>query len=121
MKNIIEIFHCTPFIEVGNTREYIDRIIDDTPTAYNVEKVVEELEQDIDFDIDDAGEPCSNLLAEVRNDMIKKYIQIVRTGGCEEIKSCSTCKNNVEYPPPHTCDICTSLDQDREYEMWKAK
>lgn len=34
---------------------------------------------------------------------------------------CSTCKNNVEFPPPHTCDICTSLDQDEEYSMWEAK
>lgn len=39
--------------------------------------------------------------------------------GC--IVNCSTCKNNVEFPPPHTCDICTSLDQDEEYGMWEAK
>lgn len=32
-------------------------------------------------------------------------------------KDCSTCKNNVEFPPPHTCDICTSLEQEEEYEM----
>ena len=37
------------------------------------------------------------------------------------IVNCSTCKNNVEFPPPHTCDICTSLDQDEEYGMWEAK
>ena len=37
------------------------------------------------------------------------------------IVNCSTCKNNVEFPPPHTCDICTSLDQDEEYSMWEAK
>lgn len=36
-------------------------------------------------------------------------------------KDCSTCKNNVEYPPPYTCDICTSLDQEEEYEMWEEK
>lgn len=36
------------------------------------------------------------------------------------IKNCSTCKNhNSEIP--HTCDICTSLDQEREYEMWEVK
>lgn len=34
---------------------------------------------------------------------------------------CSTCKNNVEFPQPHTCDICTSLNQEEEYEMWEAK
>lgn len=34
--------------------------------------------------------------------------------------SCRTCKNNVEFPPPHTCDMCTSLDTD-DYYMWKPK
>lgn len=34
---------------------------------------------------------------------------------------CSTCKNNVEYPPPHTCDICTSLDNNELYSMWEPK
>ena len=38
-----------------------------------------------------------------------------------KIKNCSTCKNNVEFPPPHTCDICTSLDQEEEYGMWEAE
>lgn len=38
-----------------------------------------------------------------------------------KIKNCSTCKNNVEFPPPHTCDICISLDQEEEYSMWEAK
>lgn len=38
-----------------------------------------------------------------------------------KVKNCSTCKNNVEFPPPHTCDICTSLDQDEEYGMWEEK
>lgn len=38
-----------------------------------------------------------------------------------EIRNCSTCKNNVEFPPHHTCDICTSLDQEEEYGMWEAK
>lgn len=37
------------------------------------------------------------------------------------VVNCSTCKNNVEFPPPHTCDVCTSLDQDEEYGMWEAK
>lgn len=38
-----------------------------------------------------------------------------------EIKNCSTCKNNVKFPPSHTCDICTSLDQEEEYEMWEER
>lgn len=39
----------------------------------------------------------------------------------DRVVNCSTCKNNVEFPPPHTCDICTSLDQEEEYGMWEAK
>lgn len=38
-----------------------------------------------------------------------------------KIKNCLTYKNNVEFPFPHTCDICTSLDQEEEYEMWEDK
>ena len=38
----------------------------------------------------------------------------------QTIRNCSTCKNNVEFPPPHTCDICTSLDQEERYEMWES-
>lgn len=37
------------------------------------------------------------------------------------VVNCSTCKNNVEFPPPHTCDVCTSLDKDEEYGMWEVK
>lgn len=36
-------------------------------------------------------------------------------------KTCKTCANNVEYPPAHTCDVCTSLDAEEEYEMWSPK
>lgn len=32
---------------------------------------------------------------------------------------CETCINNVEIPPPHTCDICTSLDE-MDFCMWEA-
>ncbi len=39
----------------------------------------------------------------------------------QTIRNCSTCKNNVEFPPPHTCDICTSLDQEERYKMWGSK
>lgn len=39
----------------------------------------------------------------------------------QTIRNCSTYKNNVEFPPPHTCDICTSLDQEERYEMWESK
>ena len=33
-------------------------------------------------------------------------------------KSCDNCVNNMDYPPPHTCDICTSLEID-DYYMWE--
>lgn len=38
-----------------------------------------------------------------------------------KVKNCSTCKSNVAFPPPHTCGICTSLDQYEEYGMWEMK
>lgn len=41
--------------------------------------------------------------------------------GIQTIRNCSTCKNNIEFQPPHTCDICTSLDQEEEYGMWEEK
>ena len=41
--------------------------------------------------------------------------------GMQTIRNCSTCKNNVEFPPPHTCDICTSLEQEEEYGMWEER
>lgn len=36
------------------------------------------------------------------------------------IKNCRTCVHNVAYPPPHTCDICDSLDEEL-YWMWEPK
>ena len=36
---------------------------------------------------------------------------------------CGTCANHPDrndgYEPPHTCDICTSLDSKEEFEMWE--
>lgn len=35
-------------------------------------------------------------------------------------RNCKTCRQSeLEYPEPHTCDMCTSLDAAGEYEMWK--
>ena len=61
---------------------------------------------------------------EVENQILENAAEIeadydVDISDC--VVNCSTCKNNVKYPPPHTCDICTSLDQDKEYGMWEAK
>lgn len=36
------------------------------------------------------------------------------------VVNCSTCKNH-HADIPHTCDICTSLDQEEKYGMWEAK
>jgi len=35
------------------------------------------------------------------------------------IKKCSNCINHVEYPDPHTCDICTSLNEE-DFCMWES-
>ena len=61
---------------------------------------------------------------EVENQILENAAEIqadydVDISDC--VVNCSTCKNNVKYPHPHTCDICTSLDQDEEYGMWEAK
>ena len=128
MESIVKIFHCKPFIEVGNTYEYIDKIIDDESTAFDMDMVLDQLE--------DYGKYKGVL--KLNNDSCENYIpvsvakQIVKSKGLggvlgymaendEVVKDCSTCKYNVEYPPPHTCDICMSLDQEEEYEMWEGK
>jgi hypothetical protein len=39
--------------------------------------------------------------------------------------TCNNCKNSPQnnngYCPPHTCDICTSLDEEEEFGMWNFK
>lgn len=61
---------------------------------------------------------------EIRNKILEESYELdeeydTATSDC--VVNCSTCKYNVEFPPPHTCDICTSLDQEEEYSMWEAK
>lgn len=61
---------------------------------------------------------------EIRNQILEEAAELDEeydTDVSDCIVNCSTCKNNVEFPPPHTCDICTSLDQEEDYEMWEAK
>lgn len=36
-------------------------------------------------------------------------------------RNCSTHKNNIDFPSPHTGDICISLEDEEEYKMQKAK
>ena len=45
---------------------------------------------------------------------IETYVELA-------VINCSTCKNNIEFPPPHTCDECNSLDQLTNYCMWEHK
>lgn len=61
---------------------------------------------------------------EIRNQILEEAAELDEeydTDVSDCIVNCSTCKNNVEFPPPHTCDICTSLDQEEDYGMWEAK
>lgn len=44
LKSIIRIFRCKPFIKVGDTYEYIDKIIDDESIAFNMDVVLNQLE-----------------------------------------------------------------------------
>ncbi len=107
--------------------DYIE-CIHEQPLAFDVDMVLEQLENYGKFKgvlkLDD--DKCENYI------LVSDAKQIVRGRGLggvlgylkenkELVKDCSTCKNNVEYPPPHTCDICTSLDQEEEYEMWEEK
>lgn len=43
MKDIVKRFGCKPYIEVGNKCEYVHDIIDEQPTAYDTNKVEEEM------------------------------------------------------------------------------
>ena len=81
-----------------NGRDFIKRIYDSMQEYDKIEEIKEQILEDAaeieaDYDVD-----------------ISDYVV-----------NCSTCKNNVEFPPPHTCDICTSLDQEEKYGMWEAK
>lgn len=93
---------------------------DNTRTAFSqkVTSYMPEVMQTLDFLIgkfekEEIEEQISEDAAELETDYD------VEVSDC--VHNCSTCKNNVEFPPPHTCDICTSLDQDEEYGMWEAK
>lgn len=58
-------------------------------------------------------------LSEIQNNPFVNNLDILTEFSGIKI-NCSTCKNNVEYPPPHTCDMCTSMNQ-KMYCMWEAK
>lgn len=44
MKSVIKLFGCKPYIEVGNTYEYLDKIIDDEVTSFDIDVVLDQLE-----------------------------------------------------------------------------
>ena len=61
---------------------------------------------------------------EMENEQILEITEKLGVGYDSEnsnvIKNCRTCAHNVEYPPPHTCDICDSLNEEL-YWMWEPK
>ena len=93
---------------------------DYTRTAFTqkVTSYMSEVMQTLDFLIGEfEREQIQEQISEEAYELDEEY----DTDVSDCIVNCSTCKNNVEFPPPHTCDICTSLDQDEEYGMWEAK
>ena len=77
MKSVIKIFGCKPYIEVGNAYEYVDKIIDDEVTLFDIDMVLDQLE--------DYGKYKGVLMC--NGDKNENYIpvsaakQIVKTGG----------------------------------------
>lgn len=60
-------------------------IIDNQPTAYDIDKVVNELEKRIEPNVDcETGEPCNNPCVDCENDTISKCIVTVIAGGIEK-------------------------------------
>lgn len=68
------------------TLECVMQSLDDTETAYEIDKVVEQLENKIDPNVDiDTGEPCNNWVVDMQNKLIGECIDIVKAGGKHEI------------------------------------
>lgn len=86
MRDIIKRFGCKPYIEVGNKSEYVHNIIDEQPTAYDPDKVVETIDEAlIEFndgtsctecvfkDVCDEGyEGCTEAMVAVCKDIVRK-------------------------------------------------
>lgn len=84
------------------------------------DKRIVELEKKVS-DMNDTIKTIGNQNRKLKRNKERYQEQLTEVLYKGKIKNCSTCKNNVEFPPPHTCDICTSLDQEEEYEMWEAE
>lgn len=85
MEDIIKICKCQPYLE-GMQSEivYIQDVVDEQPTAFNVDKVVEQLEKShfhTDATFDDDGY-CNDDSEEVVN--LNEAIEIVRSGGLDD-------------------------------------
>lgn len=92
--------------------------------TYSKEELIEMLEENDAYNrqlLEDMQE-LKDVVKKLFSDYDKIHNPIpVKHEKPEEIRNCSTCANNLEYPLPHTCDICTSLDQEDEFSMWRAK
>lgn len=76
MEDIIRRFGCKPYIEVGLICEYVHDIIDAQPTAYDVESVVDKLDDKIEI-------TWKHDYVGGRKDAFKEAIDIVKKGGVE--------------------------------------
>lgn len=85
MEDIIKICKCQPYLE-GMQSEivYIQDVVDEQPTAFNVDKVVEQLEKShfhTDATFDDDGY-CNDDSEEVVN--LNEAIEIIKAGGIDD-------------------------------------
>ena len=85
MEDIIKICKCQPYLE-GMQSEivYIQDVVDEQPTAFNVDKVVEQLEKShfhTDTTFDDDGY-CNDDSEEVVN--LNEAIEIIKAGGIDD-------------------------------------
>lgn len=101
--NINRMMISDDIMEIGEMYYQANKIVS-TVYMENIERVIIE-------------EEIRNRISEESYELDKEY----DTDISDCVVNCSTCKNNVEFPPSHTCDICTSLDQEEEYGMWEAK
>lgn len=87
-----------------------------------------ELSQKVTSYMCDLIQTLSFLIGEIQGEMENEQILEIAeklgedhdSNNSDVIKCCLTCANNVEFPPPHTCDICDSLDEEL-YCMWEPK
>lgn len=68
--------------------------IEDFPAAFDLDKVIAEMEEMIDPNVDsETGMPCDNWVVDMQNEIIAKCIEIVKKGGTHNPHS------NTAEPP----------------------